>query len=140
MSRLLVAAALALGAATLGCSNKSVTLEPDSKFQVSVFNNSMIPLTNVTVTTGEGAAFNIPRLEHGDLSRAYNVESLHENPAVTLTADGQTLSAIPIEGFVPGFNPPLDPGAYLLTITVSDPPRALTVTLTEAAVALMGQP
>jgi hypothetical protein len=124
-------AALLVGAVTLGCSSNHVTAPTDGKFHVTVFNDSHIALTDIHVTTAEGSTVTIDRLEHGDLSDVRSVPAMHRYPAVSLTADGEDLVSIPVEGFIPGFNPALEPGLYVITVSVSDPPRALTVTVSQ---------
>jgi hypothetical protein len=123
--------ALIVGATTLGCSSKHVTAPSGGKFRVSVFNDSHIALTDIHVTTATGSTVTIDRLENGDMSAVLDVAAMHRYPAVTLTAEGQSLVSVPVEGFIPGFNPPLDAGRYLITLSVSDPPRTLTVTVSQ---------
>ena len=62
------------------------------------------------------------------MSTRYNTRSIHTNPAVSLTADGETLMSTPVEGFT-GFNPALSPGAYIVVVSVAGSPRRLVVSV-----------
>ena len=120
-----------LAFATLGLAACSGTTNPDGgDFRIRVFNDSPYALTNVVVTVGEGEQFTLAQLARGGMSSEQRVHQMHENPAVTLTANGETGSAMPVEGFS-GFNPSLVPGSYLVTIKAQGSPVRLEVTVSQ---------
>jgi len=112
-----------------GCGESTIS-EPTGDFSVRVLNGSPVAVTNVRVRVSEQDEFSVARLEHGDMSERFNTRAMHTNPAVTLTVEGQTLAAIPVEGFS-GFNPPLSRGAYVVTVTVTGSPRRLDVSVSQ---------
>jgi hypothetical protein len=119
-----------VGIVGTGCAHRGTSEPVPGDYRVRVFNNSPFALSNVHVVTGQGSEFTLSGLEHGALSAERVVNRLHEAPAVTLTVEGETLSALPVEGFT-GFNPPVTPGAYVIDIEIVGSPRALRITLSQ---------
>jgi hypothetical protein len=98
--------------------------------RVRLFNDSHFTLTNVRVTVAPGVDVTESSLAPGALSPVHSVSAVYENPAVSVVADGKTLTAIPIEGFS-GFNKLLGTGALVISINVADTPPVLRVTVTQ---------
>ena len=121
---------LLLPAAASGCRGDTVTVVEQGPVRLRVFNDSRFTLTNVQITTGPDASFTEARLVPGELSAEHLVTVMHTNPAASVTAEGETLTASPIEGFSPGYNAPVAAGNYVIDLTLSGSPRRLIVTLT----------
>src|SRR5689334_3718482 len=126
MKSLVCAIALALGLAIAGCGGSTEPASPGD-IHVHVFNDSPYTLTNVRVDVSDDEHFTIASLAHGDMSADQLVHAMHEIPAVTATANGQTFVSSNIEGFA-GFNPTLVPGLYIVTIHVGGTPLTMGVT------------
>jgi hypothetical protein len=102
--------------------------EPPGDYTVRVFNDSPVAVSNIRVRVSDDDEFTVTRLEHGDMSTRFITRSIHTNPAVTLTVDGETLTSTPVEGFS-GFNPALSPGAYIVVVSVAGSPRRLAISV-----------
>ena len=116
---------VALGA-TLACSeNSNHAADPlrasggpsGDGYTIQVFNGGTAPLSGVSILTGEGVPpVQVSRLEAGQRTEFHRIGVLHENPLIVATVAGQRRTYHPVEGFVPGFNPLLDPGTYVITL------------------------
>jgi hypothetical protein len=114
MPKLRIFTALSLALTIAGCGTTSS--EPTGDIGVRVFNGSTRMITNIKVMTGPDDEVTIAKLAGGDMSGEFRVRELHENPMVTLTVDGRTLSYHPVEGFHEGFNRSLANGSYTIDI------------------------
>lgn len=119
---------IALSLAVAAACKDPTSNEPAGAFTVRVFNDSPVAVLNIRVRVSDEDEFTVSRLEHGDMSTRYTTRSIHTNPGVSLTVDGETLTSTPVEGFS-GFNPPLSPGAYIVVVSVSGSPRRLAISV-----------
>ena len=112
----------------ISCGGEKAINEPTGDYVVWVFNDSPVAVSNVRVAVSDQDEFTISHLDRGGASDRYVVHVIHTDPAVTLTVGGETLASTPTEGFA-GFNPPVAPGKYVITVSVSGSPRRLVVTM-----------
>lgn len=89
----------------------------DAVSQVQLHNDGTVALHDVRVITGEEVPAVVDAsLLPGETTPPVGVRVVHASPMVRVVVDGQELVLHPIEGFVPGFNPPLEPGSYIIRL------------------------
>jgi hypothetical protein len=128
--------AAALGAvALLGCSGASEPSEADERarlagaaYTVRVVNDGAVELRDVVVHVSNADSIRASRLAPGASTAVTPVSVVHATPATRATVGGRLRALIPVEGF-DGFNPPLEPGRYTLTIAAGTGEQELVVGL-----------
>lgn len=86
---------------------------------VTLVNDGAVAFSNVRVYTSERDSLPLlASLTPGGRSGPYAVRAMHTNPYITLTSQGRTVTAHPIEGFS-GFNPALPAGPYLVRVRLT---------------------
>ena len=86
-------------------------------YTVTLENTGVVALHDVRVVTGdEEATITRGLLAPGAQAGPDVVSVVHANPSVSVMVDGRTISLHPVEGFIPGFNPVLEPGAYVVRL------------------------
>ena len=118
----LAAAVLGLVAA-VGCSAADVTTASDQleksstgSVELRLRNAGSATLTNISVLVAENAPLITSKELRAGQTTAYVARAkAHENPLVTLKADGHDYMSHPIEGFA-GFNPALADGRYTISM------------------------
>ena len=112
---------VALVAVLGACGGDTVTdtrLLETGPIELRLRNSGTVVLTSVSVLVDENAApITIDSLRPGQTSAFVARPSAHENPMVTVKADGQTIVSHPVEGFS-GFNPELADGRYTVGMSV----------------------
>ncbi len=96
-----------------GCHSESlVRASVSGSSTLIVRNASSTMMTNITVIPdASGISVTAARLDAGQSMAPFSVPSLHDNPVVRATVNGQALVLQPVEGFS-GFNPKRPPGRY----------------------------
>lgn len=110
---------LAAAATVLAACTGLASPRGEGASSVQLHNDGTVVLHDVRVTTGEDVppvtdAVLLP----GEITPAVAVRVVHGAPMVRAVVDGRELVLHPIEGFMPGFNPPLEPGRYVIRIRV----------------------
>jgi hypothetical protein len=119
---------LGLALAVTGCGSSATEA---TNYTVTVRNASTVTLTEVRVATGPDDEIAASTLSPGQSTEGQRTREMHENPSVSVKANGRVLSAHPIEGFIEGFNHSLTKGAYAITLnlvgTAAEPSLSVTV-------------
>jgi hypothetical protein len=118
-----------------GADAATATLEQSSAGPISlrILNTGAATLTNVSILVAENASpITVSELRPGQATEYVTRPKAHENPLVTLKADGRDYTSNPIEGFA-GFNPALADGQYTIRIetVVVESQKALYVRVTK---------
>jgi hypothetical protein len=92
--------------------------EPSLRSTVVVNNASTVALTDVHVTTGPDDELSDASIPAGATTPARRVNAIFGNVHVTARVGNQSVSVIPIEGFVDGFNTRLPDGTYTVVLVV----------------------
>lgn len=92
--------------------------DPSTGSAVTITNASTIALTDVHVATGPDDELSDATIAAGATTALRAVREVHTDVHVTARVGSQSVSVIPIEGFVDGFNARLPDGTYLVVLTV----------------------
>jgi hypothetical protein len=112
---LLVLLAAAMFTAVAGCSSSATEV---SNYSVVVRNASTVTMTDVRVATGPDDEITVSSLAPGQSTDARGTRELHENPLVSLKANGRQFTSHPVEGFSEGFNRSLPKGPHVVILNV----------------------
>jgi hypothetical protein len=99
--------------------------EPSFGSTVVITNASTIALTDVHVTTGPDDVLSDASIAAGATTAARSVHAIYEAIHVAARVGNQSVSVIPIEGFVDGFNTRLPDGTYTVVLIVHSQPDGM---------------
>ncbi len=99
--------------------------EPSLHSTVVITNASTVALTDVHVTTGPNDELSDATIAAGGTTTPRSVHAVYGDVHVTARVGSQSVSVIPIEGFVDGFNTRLPDGAYTVTLVVHTEPDGI---------------
>lgn len=92
--------------------------EPPTGSSVAIANSSAVALADVHVTTGPDDELTAATIAGGATTAARHVQAIYGDVHVTAKVGTQSVSVIPIEGFVDGFNTRLPDGTYVVVLVV----------------------
>lgn len=99
--------------------------EPSPGSAVVITNASTVALTDVHVTTGPDDELSDAAIAAGATTTARTVHVVYQDIHVSARVGNQSVSVIPIEGFVGGFNTRLPDGTYSVVLVVHSEPNGM---------------
>jgi hypothetical protein len=99
--------------------------QPSLGSTVMITNASTIALTDVHVTTGPDDELTDAAIAAGETTAARAVHAVYHDIHVSARVGSQSVSVIPIEGFVDGFNTRLSDGTYTVMLVVHSEPDGM---------------
>jgi hypothetical protein len=99
--------------------------EPSVGSSVVITNASTVALTDVHVTTGPDDVISDASIAAGATTAARSVHAVYQAIHVAARVENQSVSVIPIEGFVDGFNTRLPDGTYTVLLVVPSQPNGM---------------